>query len=228
MGSLTRQQAELAANRAGDGRTPRGQFAARTRGHGVPASRALYPGPHGLRFRDGRSPPPSPRWRRTLGRESSHRSAAEMYGVGDLPADRHEFTVPTRRRIPPSQMSAFMSVPRTRAVDRTAWPAVPPSHRLRPPPGQRRPRSRPHHRRLDPQRAVPRQLRRAPHPTPRASDCAAATVLALLGQPSTSSAYPNTQLWLDEARRSLADHPPDDQETDGWSESRSPTLERDP
>ena len=39
---------------------------------------------------------------------------------------------------------------------------------------------------------------------------------------------PNTQLWLDEARRSLAAHAPDDGETDGWSESRNSTLEQDP
>jgi hypothetical protein len=39
------------------------------------------------------------RWRRTLDEGVvSHRSAASMYGVGDLPADRHEFTVPTRRQ----------------------------------------------------------------------------------------------------------------------------------
>ncbi len=28
----------------------------------------------------------------------SHRSAAALYGIGDLPADRHDFTVPTRRQ----------------------------------------------------------------------------------------------------------------------------------
>ncbi len=28
----------------------------------------------------------------------SHRSAAAVYGIGDLPADRHEFTLPTRRQ----------------------------------------------------------------------------------------------------------------------------------
>lgn len=28
----------------------------------------------------------------------SHRSAAALYGLGDLPADRHEFTVPARRQ----------------------------------------------------------------------------------------------------------------------------------
>lgn len=28
----------------------------------------------------------------------SHRSAAALFGIGDLPADRHEFTLPTRRQ----------------------------------------------------------------------------------------------------------------------------------
>jgi hypothetical protein len=28
----------------------------------------------------------------------SHRSAAALYGLGDLPADRHEFTLPSRRQ----------------------------------------------------------------------------------------------------------------------------------
>jgi hypothetical protein len=39
------------------------------------------------------------RWQRALDQGVvSHRTAAEMSGVGDLPADRHEFTVPTRRQ----------------------------------------------------------------------------------------------------------------------------------
>ena len=39
------------------------------------------------------------RWRRTIDQGVvSHRSAASVYGVGDLPADRHEFTVPRRRQ----------------------------------------------------------------------------------------------------------------------------------
>lgn len=39
------------------------------------------------------------RWQRTIAQGVvSHRSAASMYGVGDLPADRHEFTVPARRQ----------------------------------------------------------------------------------------------------------------------------------
>jgi hypothetical protein len=43
--------------------------------------------------------PEVPRWQRTLHQGVvSHRSAAALYGVGHLPADRHEFTVPTRRQ----------------------------------------------------------------------------------------------------------------------------------
>jgi hypothetical protein len=43
--------------------------------------------------------PDVPAWERTP-REGvvSHRSAAAVYGLGDLPADRHEFTLPVRRQ----------------------------------------------------------------------------------------------------------------------------------
>ena len=43
--------------------------------------------------------PEVPAWKRTADQGVvSHRSAAALYGVGNLPADRHEFTVPTRRQ----------------------------------------------------------------------------------------------------------------------------------
>jgi hypothetical protein len=43
--------------------------------------------------------PEIPGWERTPDEGVvSHRSAAEMYGLGHLPADVHEFTVPTRRQ----------------------------------------------------------------------------------------------------------------------------------
>jgi hypothetical protein len=43
--------------------------------------------------------PDVPAWDRTISNGVvSHRSAAALYGIGDLPADRHEFTVPTRRQ----------------------------------------------------------------------------------------------------------------------------------
>jgi hypothetical protein len=43
--------------------------------------------------------PDVPAWERTADQGVvSHRSAAAMYGIGHLPADRHEFTVPRRRQ----------------------------------------------------------------------------------------------------------------------------------
>ena len=43
--------------------------------------------------------PGMPAWRRTAAEGVvSHRSAAALYGLGHLPADKHEFTVPGRRR----------------------------------------------------------------------------------------------------------------------------------
>lgn len=43
--------------------------------------------------------PDVPAWRRTAAEGVvSHRSAAALYGLGHLPADRHEFTVPVRQR----------------------------------------------------------------------------------------------------------------------------------
>jgi hypothetical protein len=43
--------------------------------------------------------PDVPAWERTA-RDGvvSHRSAADLYGIGNLPADRHDFTVPSRRQ----------------------------------------------------------------------------------------------------------------------------------
>jgi hypothetical protein len=43
--------------------------------------------------------PEVPAWERTAEQGVvSHRSAAALYGIGDLPADRHEFTLPGRRQ----------------------------------------------------------------------------------------------------------------------------------
>jgi hypothetical protein len=43
--------------------------------------------------------PDTPAWERTLDQGVvSHRSAAALYGLGHLPADTHEFTLPTRRQ----------------------------------------------------------------------------------------------------------------------------------
>jgi predicted transcriptional regulator of viral defense system len=43
--------------------------------------------------------PEVPAWRRTAAQGTvSHRSAASLYGLGHLPADRHEFTLDSRRQ----------------------------------------------------------------------------------------------------------------------------------
>jgi hypothetical protein len=43
--------------------------------------------------------PETPAWERTAEQGLvSHRSAAALYGLGELPADRHEFTLPVRRQ----------------------------------------------------------------------------------------------------------------------------------
>src|SRR5271156_1184899 len=43
--------------------------------------------------------PEIPAWERAADQGVvSHRSAAALYGLGNLPADRHEFTVPRRRQ----------------------------------------------------------------------------------------------------------------------------------
>jgi hypothetical protein len=43
--------------------------------------------------------PDVPAWERTVDQGLvSHRSAASMYGLGHLPADRHEFTLPKRKQ----------------------------------------------------------------------------------------------------------------------------------
>jgi predicted transcriptional regulator of viral defense system len=43
--------------------------------------------------------PATPAWEREPGQGVvSHRSAAALYGIGHLPADRHEFTLPVRRQ----------------------------------------------------------------------------------------------------------------------------------
>ena len=43
--------------------------------------------------------PQVPAWERTI-RDGvvSHRSASALYGIGDLPADKHDFTIPQRRQ----------------------------------------------------------------------------------------------------------------------------------
>jgi len=69
-------------------------------GHGVYRLK-LAPTPDHLMLRAAwlQLAPETPAWeRRPEQGVVSHRSAAALYGIGDLPADRHEFTLPTRRQ----------------------------------------------------------------------------------------------------------------------------------
>lgn len=100
-GLVTRRQAE----RAG---VPRSTFDRLTSdqgliervAHGVYRLTIAPPSDHvALRAAWLQLAPGVPAWERTPAQGVvSHRSAAALYGVGDLPADRHDFTVPTRKQ----------------------------------------------------------------------------------------------------------------------------------
>lgn len=173
------------------------------------------------------------RWQRTLDQGVvSHRSAASMYGVGDLPGDRHEFTVPTRRqsRRPdvrfhvrprgPGDWIELQGLPVTRpsriasdllrdhedpeAVAHIIGDSIREVYDY---PGTFAETLAPHAARFG--------LRRGDG-------------LALLEWLLGLVGYPDTQLWLNEARRSLADHPDAArEEPEGWSVPRSVTLGQD-
>lgn len=100
-GLVTRQQ----ASRAG---VPRATFD-RLIGDEGPLERVAYgvyrltaaPTPDHLALRAAwlQLAPDRPAWERTQEQGVvSHRSAAALYGIGDLPADRHDFTLPKRRQ----------------------------------------------------------------------------------------------------------------------------------
>ena len=100
-GLVTRRQAE----RAG---VPRSTFDRLTSdqgliervAHGVYRLTIAPPSDHvALRAAWLQLAPGVPAWERTPAQGVvSHRSAAALYGVGDLPAARHDFTVPTRKQ----------------------------------------------------------------------------------------------------------------------------------
>jgi hypothetical protein len=61
--------------------------------------------------------PDTPVWERTPGQGVvSHRSAAAVYGVGHLPADTHEFTLPGRRQTRRPDVKIHI-----RSLDETEW-----------------------------------------------------------------------------------------------------------
>lgn len=173
------------------------------------------------------------RWQRTLEQGVvSHRSAASMYGVGDLPADRHEFTVPTRRqsRRPdvrfhvrprgPGEWIELRGLPVTRPsriasdllLDHEDPEAV--AHIV-----------------ADSIRKVydyPGTFAEALGPHAARFGLRRGDGLALLEWLLGLVGYPDTDLWMNEARRSLADDPQTDREEPaGWSQARSITLGQD-
>ena len=99
-GLVTRRQAELAdVSRATVQRLASEGVLHRV-AHGV-YQLAGAPTPHHLELRAAwlQLAPEVPAWRRTPEQGVvSHRSAAAVYGLGHLPADRHDFTLPNRRQ----------------------------------------------------------------------------------------------------------------------------------
>ncbi len=100
-GLITRRQAELAGvpRTTLDRLTAPGSLLERV-AHGV-YRLAGAPIPEQLDLRAAwlQLAPDTPAWERTPEQGLvSHRSAAALYGLGELPADRHEFTMPDRRQ----------------------------------------------------------------------------------------------------------------------------------
>jgi len=100
-GLVTRQQASQAS-------VPRATFDRLVGPHGLleRVAHGVYrltasPTPDHLELRAAwlQLAPDVPAWERTPDEGAiSHRSAAALYGIGDLPADRHDFTLSTRRQ----------------------------------------------------------------------------------------------------------------------------------
>ena len=169
------------------------------------------------------------RWERTLEQGVvSHRSAASLYGVGHLAADRHEFTVPTRRQSRrgdvrfhvrprgPGKWIELRGLPVTRP-SRIASDLLLDSE--------------------DPEAVAQivaasiREVYDYPGTFPEALAPHAARFglrrgdgLALLGWLLELVGDHETDRWMDEARASLADRHSDDIEDDGWSRAPGVTL----
>lgn len=100
-GLITRRQAERAGvPHATFDRLVRDEELVERVAHGVYRLK-LAPSPDHLELRAAwlQLAPDTPAWeRRPEQGVVSHRSAAAVYGIGELPADRHEFTLPARRQ----------------------------------------------------------------------------------------------------------------------------------
>jgi hypothetical protein len=173
-----------------------------------------------------------PRWQRTLDQGVvSHRSAAAMYGVGDLPADRHEFTVPTRRQSRRPDVR-FHVRPRGPGpwIELRGLPVTLPSRIASDLLLDNEDPEAVAHIIGDSIREVydyPGSFAEALAPHAARFGLRRGDGLALLEWLLGLVGYPDAQLWLEEARRSLADHPHDDEGADNWSEARSVTLGQD-
>ncbi len=100
-GLVTRRQAELAgiARATLDRLTVEGSVLERVARGVYCMTGAPMPDHLDLRAAWLQLAPDIPAWERTAVQGVvSHRSAAALYGLGHLPADRHEFTLPTRRQ----------------------------------------------------------------------------------------------------------------------------------
>ena len=100
-GLITRRQAELAGipRRTLDRVTAEGTSLERVAQGVYRLTGAPTPDHLELRAAWLQLAPDVPAWKRTPEQGViSHRSAAAIYGLGNLPADRHEFTVPTRKQ----------------------------------------------------------------------------------------------------------------------------------
>ena len=100
-GLITRRQAELAGipRRTLDRLTAEGRSLERVAQGVYRLTGAPTPDHLELRAAWLQLAPDVPAWKRTPEQGViSHRSAASVYGLGNLPADRHEFTVPTRKQ----------------------------------------------------------------------------------------------------------------------------------
>jgi hypothetical protein len=173
--------------------------------------------------------PAVPRWQRTLGQGVvSFRSAASMYGVGDMPADRHEFTVPGRRqsRRPDVRFHVRPQGPGP-WIELRGLPVTRPS----------RIASDLLFDNEDPEAVaqIVAQSIREVYDYPGTFAAALAPHAARFGLRRGDgvellewllglAGYPDTQLWLQEARRSLADDPHGEAGADGWREPQSVTV----
>ncbi len=99
-GLLTRRQAELAGISRATLQRLAGTGLLERVAHGVyHLAGAPLPDQAGLRAAWLQLAPDVPAWERTPAQGIvSHRSAAALYGLGHLPADRHDFTLPGRRQ----------------------------------------------------------------------------------------------------------------------------------